>query len=163
MDLKEAMAKALEMEKTGREFYLSVAEKSENPMVKEVFAYAAAQEKFHEDEIQKFIDSSEVELGGDKSVDIKKFFGHEIESFTEHMTAAAEDVEAYEKAMELEKTAFNFYKEEHDTTDDDEVKQFMVFLMDQENGHYELFRNGLEYLQNPDSYHMGGEDWSFEG
>ena len=163
MDMKEAMAKALEFERKGREYYLEVANSTDNTFVKDVFNYVAEQEVFHEKEIQGYIDSSDVNLTEDDSVEIQNFFNQEVESFKKDLQSSEDHTEAYKKAMELEKHAYNFYKEQYELTDDEKLKKFFDFLMKQESGHYKLFENSMNYLSNPEGFHMEMEDWNFEG
>ena len=163
MDLKEAMAKALEFERKGREYYLEVANNTEDRFVKDVFNYVAEQEVFHEKEIQGYIDSSDVSLNEDEPSEIKNFFNKEVTEFKNELSASSDHTEAYKKAMELEKHAYNFYKEQYDKTDDEKLKKFLDFLMKQESGHYKLFENSMNFLENPDGFHMEMEDWNFEG
>lgn len=163
MDIKEAMKQALELERKGREYYTEIANSANNKFVKDVFTFIAEQEVYHEKEIKGYIDSSSIKLEDDHDVEIKTFFNRKIDEFKGEMKASTEHTEAYEKAMQLEKDAYNFYKEQHENADTDELKTFLEFLMQQESNHYLLFRNALEYLNNPESYHMEQEDWNFEG
>ena len=41
-------------------------------------------------------------------------------------------------AMELEQKAYDFYKEQRDSTKDEKLKKMFTFLMEQENKHYEI-------------------------
>ena len=165
MDIKEAMAKALELERKGREYYLEVANSTDNQFVKDVFNYVADQEVFHEKEIQGYIESSDVGMEDveNDSNEIKTFFNKKVEDFKSELKASEDHTEAYEKAMDLEQHAYNFYKEQYELTDDEKLKKFLTFLMNQESGHYSLFKNARDYLQNPESFHMEMEDWNFEG
>jgi rubrerythrin len=163
MDIKEAMAQALELERKGREYYTEIANSTDNKFVKDVFTYVADQEVFHEKEIKGYIDSSNINIEDDTKAEVKTFFGQEIEKFKENMKASTKHTEAYEKAMQLEHDAYNFYKAQHEKADTQELKDFLEFLMRQESGHYSLFKNAMEYLKDPESYHMEQEDWNFEG
>ena len=65
--------------------------------------------------------------------------------------------------MELERSAYKFYKEELGNATDEKVKHFFSFLMQQESAHYTLIRNAYDYLKDPANFHMEEEGWMFEG
>lgn len=163
MDLKEAMAQAVEFERKGKEYYTEIANSTDNQFVKDVFLFVAEQEVFHEKEIQGYIESTDVDMSDAPDAEVKKFFNREIDQFKDELKASEEHTEAYEKAMQLEKDAYNFYKESYEKADDEELKKFLTFLMRQESNHYALFHNAMEFLKDPQSYHMEQEDWNFEG
>ena len=66
-------------------------------------------------------------------------------------------------AMELEQKAYDFYKEQRDSTKDEKLKKMFTFLMEQENKHYELVQKMHEFIENPESVMLDEEAWMFEG
>lgn len=163
MGLKEALQTALDFEKKGYDIYSQTAKKSSNPIVRNTFSYLAEQELHHIEEIKEYLEKEKIELKGDKVEDTKKFFTMTVKEFKDMTEVSDDDKKAHEVAMELEQNAFNFYSEQYGKTDNEELKKFFSFLMDQENTHYELVQKAFEYIKDPAAFYSEEEGWLLEG
>ncbi|MFH1916129.1 MAG: ferritin family protein [Nanoarchaeota archaeon] len=165
MELQKALQTALDFEKKGQHIYEEEAEKTKNPFVRRVFTYLAEQEENHIREINDFIKKHhpDAHLSGDRQEEVKQFFTMTLKEFTDRVKASKEDLAAYETGLELERSAYNFYKEECEYATDEKVKDFFSFLMHQESAHYTLIRNAYDYIKDPANFHMEEEGWMFEG
>lgn len=168
MELKEAMIQALEFEKKGHDLYKEAAEKSSNLIVKRTFSYLAEQETNHIAEIQEYIeqehpDIEKIELKGDKLEDVKQFFKMTTDEFKEKTELSEDDIKAHEAGMELEKNAYEFYKEQYEAVDDEKMKAFFKFLMEQENAHFALIQKSFNFMKNPEHFYAEEEGWIMEG
>ena len=162
-ELSQAFTQALEMERKGKQIYEATAAKTTNPIVKRTFTYLAQQEVNHIEEIAEYLSSKGIQLKGDTVNKTAEFFTMTISKFKEKTELSKDDIKAHETSMELEQSAFNFYKQQHDKTDNPEIKKFFKWLMQQENAHYELVRRSYEYIQDPQGFFAAEEDWFFEG
>ena len=70
---------------------------------------------------------------------------------------------AYKAAMGLEKSSYSFYKDLFNRSTDPQAKKFFEFLMGEENNHYELLSETLEYLNDPKDWYREKERWVVEG
>ncbi|MBT4824101.1 ferritin family protein [Candidatus Woesearchaeota archaeon] len=168
MEFKEAMKQALEFEKKGHDIYKEAAEKTNNALVRKTFSYLAEQETNHIREIQEYIDHEhpdieKIELKGDKLEGAKQFFNTTIKEFREKTELSEDDIKAHEAALELEQSAYDFYKEQHDAANDEKLKTFLKFLMDQENAHFELIQKSLDFIKDPEHFFAEEEGWLLEG
>ena len=163
MELKQALHTALDFEKKGKQIYEEAAAKTKNSIVAKTFNYLAKQELYHIKEIKEFIKKEKIELKGDRLKDIKKFFSMTTKEFKEKTELSEDDIEAHETALELEQNAYDFYREQHEKTDNDELKKFFNFLMEQENAHYELIRKAYDYIKDPAGFYAEEEGWLLEG
>jgi rubrerythrin len=78
--------------------------------------------------------------------------------------AADSDLSAtYKTAMELERESYVFYKDLSQEASVPSVKSFFQFMMEQENTHFELFQETLEYLDHPGDWFREQERWIVEG
>ncbi len=77
--------------------------------------------------------------------------------------AAAGLSEVYRIAMDLERESYLFYKQLAEEAAVPTVKAFFRYLMDQENTHFELFQETLEYLDRPGDWFREQERWIVEG
>ena len=168
MEFKEAMKQALEFEKKGHDIYKHAAEKTNNPIVKKTFTYLAEQETNHIREIQEYVDQEhpdveKIELKGDKLKEVKQFFKTTTEEFKEKTELSEDDIKAHETALDLETNAYEFYKEQYDAVEDEKLKVFFKFLMDQENAHFELIQKTLNFIKSPENFYAEEEHWLMEG
>ena len=65
--------------------------------------------------------------------------------------------------MELEKTAYEFYKKSKDESATEKLKGFFRFLMREESYHYLLLQNFKEFVTDPVSWNLENEKWTIEG
>ena len=165
MNLKKALQTALDFEKRGREVYQKAASNTKNPLVKKIFSYLSDQELNHIYEIKEFIEweHPDIDLKGDTMEGVQDFFKKEMKNFKKKTTLSDDDIKAYEAGLELEKTAYNYYKENSAMVDDSDVIKFFKFLMEQENAHYELISKAYEYAKNPVGFYTEEEGWVVEG
>lgn len=164
MNIKQALQTALNFEQKGEKAYYDAATNSSNELVRKTFSYLAKQELNHIKEIQNFIKSSKVQLKGDKASDTKKFFEMSVKQFKRKIELSKDDLKAYEIALKLEQNAFSFYKKQKEAIDDDDgLKKFFSFLMEQENAHYVLIQNIYSFMKDPEHFMVKEEGWMFEG
>lgn len=163
MDIKQVLQIALDFEKKGQEIYYKTAEKTQNPIVKKTFNYLAQQELLHIEEIKDYIKENKINLGGDNLKKTKQFFAKTTQEFKNKTELSKDDEQAHIVALEMEKEAYNFYEEQLVSADDEELKAFLEFLMEQENAHYELIQKSLDFIKNPEGFLAGEEGWLFEG
>ena len=167
MEIKEALKEALAFEQKGHDLYEEAASKSDNPLVKKTFNYLAEQEIHHVNEIKDYIersdDLSEIELKGDTLKETQKFFTMTIGSFKEKTKLSDDDIKVHETALTLEQSAYDFYKEQYEKTENVGLKKFFKWLMDQENAHYEFIQKAYDYIKDPVGFYTEEEGWMADG
>jgi rubrerythrin len=156
---------ALEFEKKGQKLYLEAAEKTENPISKKTFSYLAKQEINHIKEIEAFAakNNPDIKLEGDTAKETEEFFKMTMKEFRKKTDYSQEDKHIYHTAMELEQSAYEFYEAELKKTKDEKLKKFFEFLIVQENAHYALLSNTLDFIKHPENFFAKEEGWTFEG
>jgi len=163
MDIKQALQTALGFEEKGHKIYKETAEKTKNPIVEKTFIYLAEQELLHMGEIKEYAEKEKAELKGDKPEDTKNFFLTTVKEFKEKLELSDDDIKAHETALELEQNAYDFYKEQLAQTDNEELKKFFTFLMEQENAHYELIQKAYDFIKDPAAFYSEQEKWMADG
>jgi rubrerythrin len=163
--LIKAMQKALDFEKKGFSVYTDVAQTSFNPVVIRTFTFLAEQEENHIAEIKRYIEKEnpEMKLKGEGLAGIKQFFNMSVEEYREGIEFSKSDLSAYEKALGLEQSSYDYYKVQFQSAKDNHEKKFFKFLMEQESAHYLLIENTLNFLKDPSQFFAETEDWIFEG
>jgi rubrerythrin len=138
----EILKTAILLERKGKAFYSSVADKADDPDVKEFFQHMADEEddhikflteqfghytknkKFKSTEITKEEDTTDEQILSEK---VKK-----------QITAASFEAAAISAAIDFETRAVKVYSERAESASDPEEKQFYEFLADWEKGHHKL-------------------------
>jgi rubrerythrin len=167
MNIKEAFQTALDFEQKGHKIYEETSNKTQNPIVAKTFRYLADQELIHIEEIKEYIEKlnngHEIELKGDTLEDTKKFFITTVKEFKEKTELSNDDIKAHETALELEQSAYDFYKEQLNNTKDEELKKFFKWLMEQENAHYEFVQKTYDFIKDPAAFYSEEEAWIADG
>ncbi len=167
MELKKAFQTALEFEQKGHSIYEETSNKTKNSIVAKTFRYLADQELIHIEQIKEYIaqldNGINIELKGDDLQKTKQFFTMTVQEFKEKTELSDDDIKAHDAALDLEQSAYNFYKEQYDQADNNELKAFFQWLMDQENAHYGLVKRAYDYIKDPVSFYSEEEAWSVDG
>lgn len=170
-DELKALKLAIEMELKIRKFYLENAEKMENDIAKKTFIFLADEELKHIDAIKAFNRSihnreqPEVkEETEDEAVNkSKEFFARSVRKGADRVKASDADIKVYELGLKTEQEGYDFYKQAAEQAKNPNVKKLFEFLMKEENAHYSLLSNALNYLKSPDEFFQDQEGWFFEG
>ncbi len=162
-ELNSALNTALDFEKKGRKIYEEAAANTQNKIVEKTFSYLARQEEFHIKEIENYIKRQNVEFLGDRPEETQKFFTMTISEFKHKTKISEDDLKAHEAALDLEKSSYKFYLGQYNKAKDPELKQFLEFIMKQEQIHYELVKRAYEFIKDPAAFYSKEEEWIFEG
>ena len=167
-NIQAALETALKMEKTGYDLYMKAAQKTSNKLgrstleaiaVKEL-DHIKAIEEFAQKNIGKAIESIHPE---DKKDYVRAVMDKFAKYLDENITKDSDLEKAYKAALGLEKSSYNFYKDLFNRSSDPQSKKFFEFLMGEENNHYELLSETLEYLNSPKDWFREKERWIIEG
>ena len=174
LNLLEATNTAIELERKGHDLYISAAEKTTNKLGKETLRAIAAKEIDHIKAIEKFIEIFEAKSSDfNKAIErvrpmekkdylrtIVSKLGKELET---KVSPDANLEKAYQTAMVFEKDSYELYKKLAGEVSELQAKKFFEFLMGEENMHYELLQDTLEYLNKPGEWFKQQEKWIVEG
>lgn len=169
-DEKAVLKAALANEVKGREIYAQYANTVKNEMAKKVFVHLANEELTHIADIEKFLKSEsygdidvDMMTKGNSLEDTRTFFGKLVSELREQVQSSDDDNKSRDVAMELEKNGYEYYKKGADATQNEKMKKFLTWLMEQEQAHYMFIRNAFEYMNSPESWYAGEEGWLLEG
>jgi rubrerythrin len=162
------------MERKGHSIYTAAAAKTENKLGRATLEAIAAKELDHIKAIQSFCQLPDEKAGqiSQQIEDIryrdkKDYISNIMEKIRwvleERITANPDLVEAYSVAMDLEKQSYDFYEKLYQEASNPKVKDFLKFLMGEENNHYEILQETLEYLDHPGDWFREQERWLVEG
>jgi len=170
-ELAEALETSIEMEEEGRRFYLEAAKKLTNEFGKKVFEALADDETRHIAAIRKYC----VVVAKKKSAKLcnvmpmhkgiaeRILFGQNDAEILKKMPAEADDLKAYEIALDMENKGYAFYKKVLEGAKAEEAKELYRFLLLEEEAHQEMISNAYEYLKDPAAWFAKEEEPIVEG
>ncbi len=171
-DISEALSLAISLEKKGYDVYMSAAEKTANRLGRETFKAIAAKEIDHINAIEVFIRAASgtgtiakaIEaLNVQTKEDYLKSIFEKLKGSIESSVKPDSDLEkAYEVAMGLERDSYDLYRRLAAEAETAEVKKFFEFLMGEENNHYEILQDTMQYLNKPKDWYREQERWLVE-
>jgi rubrerythrin len=164
-EFRDALERARKLEIDGAEFYEKLAGKCSMEAGRQLFTSFAADERRH----LKVVSDVAKGLGAD--IDdmpmprdgIRTLFtelGPQIEGAT---PAAAEEKDAIEIALGMEKKSYDLYDQASRDADDEATGKLMARLAQEENQHYEMLENTLEYLNGTEEWFLWREQGMIEG
>lgn len=167
-DLQQALSTALNMEKTGYALYMKAAAMTQNRLGRTTLEAIASKELDHIKAIEEFANKNfknaiaSINPKG-KEEYVKLVMEKLAKYLDENITKDSDLEKAYKAAMGLEKSSYNLYKDLAGRAKDPQSKSFFEFLMGEENTHYELLAETLEYLNKPADWYREQERWIVEG
>jgi len=143
---------AMQMEKDGENFYREVAQQSPNRGIKTILTMLADEEVRHYNAIEKMKSAEPVQLAeGSVLTDAKNVFAQLKES-GEKFTSETNQIGLYEKALDIEKKSQDFYTEKAGEVSDPNAKELFLRLAQEEQKHYVLVENIIDFLSRPDTW-----------
>ncbi|MEA3443697.1 MAG: ferritin family protein [Bacteroidota bacterium] len=138
----EILKTAILLERKGKAFYSSVADKADDPDVKEFFENMADEEddhiRFLTEQFAHYTKNKkfkETEIPKDDNAGKEAILSEQIKK---KITAASFEAAAISAAIDFETRAVKVYSERAVSASDPEEKQFYQFLADWEKGHHKL-------------------------
>ena len=161
--LEGLLKEALNMEEKGYDFYKDISKKAKNEVTKKTFSFLADQEMLHIEKINSFYNTHK-EKDEFPSLDLAGFdgsraealniFSKSIKELGEKVGSSDDDKKACEFAMEFEKNGYKYYEDVLKTAQDENLKQLLRFLLEEENKHYEVIRDLYAYISDSQNWFM---------
>ena len=136
---------------------------SKNDAAKKTFDFLAENETFHIKTINEFI-SAMKEKGGIASVkwesakakreDELSIFSQSVAALKGKIKQNEDEKKAYEFAMEFENSGYKYYENMLKDSKDENLSEFLKFLLKEESKHYDLLSNTYVYLTDSKNWYM---------
>ncbi len=167
---EQALKIAIQMEIDGKEYYEEAGRACDNELSRKLFISLAGEEDLHRskfEEIYSAISSQKewpvIDFKPDGANNLRTIFNTSIKKIGADIKAPADELEALEKAMEMESKTFDFYMEcNRDATYAAEA-DFYEKLALEERGHHLVLLDYYEYLKDPAGWFVRTEHPSLDG
>jgi rubrerythrin len=155
---------SLKMEQEAVDFYTKCAEKTNNPVGKNMFLSIAEDEKhhiacaIHVQQKREFVPAESRPIE-----DMKKIFEQNKDFMLKRVSSTTDELAALEMAMKMEESAIHFYKNAAAQTSDSAEKTFFECLIKDEEEHFAIFQNTHSFLTDTGNWFMWDEHSIVEG
>ncbi len=174
-DLKADAKLAIELEKNGHDFYKQAAAKTNNPLAKATLDSLGERELEHLAKVTEFYQNLTCDktLPADwlKAVEVPptkqqllKMILFKLENSLKNKFESIEEInKAYGVAEDLERDSYHLYARIAKESTDNTTKKFFAALAEEENEHYAILDETLQYLNTPGDWFKKEERWIVEG
>ena len=166
----EVLRIAIQMEADGKEFYLKASQGSSNELGTQLLRSLAAEEDFHRQKFEEIYNNIRnkrawpvIPLQLDAGRGLRTIFARAIEELGSKTKVLATELEAIEKAMEMENKTYDFYKNQTEKANYDAERDFYEALAIQEREHHMILLDYYEFLKNPAAWFVKKEHPSLDG
>ena len=143
---------ALEKEQLAHETYKKLAQASPSDSLRGILNLLADEELKHVKMVKALQQSQSVEIPATNLLGEAKRIFEKItaggEKFNFHITEA----DLYKKARKIELEARDYYNDRAKEVDDEALKQILTRLAEEEQKHYVLVDNLVQFVERPQSY-----------
>ena len=150
-EVKYSIKTAIQMEKDGYAFYKKASVQTSSDMGRDIFESLANDDQLHLEVFQKLfedeIEKSEWENlvnSSKKYVDID-IFPKDLKQI-EGVNPDTNELDAIKIAMDSEKDAIEYYGEIKEKTKEEDIRQIINEIIEQEKNHYSILQDEFDYL-----------------
>lgn len=142
---------AMRMEKDGEDYYRRLTRQAENKGLKTILTMLADEEAKHYRVIQRMKTEKPGMTETSILSDAKNIFVQMKES-REKIDFDIKQTELYKKAKTIEKKSMDFYREKAEEVSQEYQKQIFLKLAAEEEKHYFMLENIIEFVSRPETW-----------
>ncbi|HDP95334.1 MAG TPA: rubrerythrin [Candidatus Aminicenantes bacterium] len=145
----DIFAVALEFEKESEQYYRDLAERCDQPGLKQILNMLADDEVKHFHVVSAMRDGSHPEMPETEILPRAKNRFSALKNISADLCYDSDEIELYRKALAKENQAEQFYREQAGAANDPENSELLHRLADEERRHRFLIENMIEFLHRP--------------
>lgn len=149
---------AMQMEKDGECFYREISEKTNDKGLQTILTMLADEEVKHYQAIEK-MRQDDYQMTETTVLDDARNIFMEMKDRAEGFLPNQEQTELYAKAQEIEKKSRQFYQGQAAQTDKDDQKKLFEQLAKEEQKHYFLLENIIDFISRPRQW-LENAEWN---
>lgn len=166
----DALKTAIQMEIDGKEFYLKASQASGNELGSKLLQKLAEEEDLHRQVFENIYGKIGTSKGWpddkirhDGGKGLRNIFSRAVEEMDANVESMPAEIDAVQKAMEMENKTFDFYRSRAGKAIHDAEKQFYQQLSIVEEEHHRVLLEYYEFLKDPAAYFVQKEHPSLDG
>lgn len=166
----EALRIAIRMEIDGKKYYQMMSESGGNELGLKLFKQLAVEEDYHRqkfEEIYKALEAKEswptIDVISNQGKRIKNIFSQAVSNKESKVPASLSELEAVQKAMEMENKTRDYYQERSVKSSFEAEKKYYASLAGEESAHHAVLLDYFEYIKDPAGWFTVKEHHSLDG
>ena len=166
----QALQYAIQMEIDGKAFYLKASRESGNELGRKLLESLAAQEDYHRQKFEQIYENIRksrnwpvVDFKPDGGKTLRTIFAVEISKPTSEIKVAQTELDAVQKAMQMEDKSYDFYHDRYEQVGPGAERDFFETIAAEEREHKLVLLDYYEFLQNPAGWFVKAEHPSLDG
>ena len=166
----QALQYAIQMEIDGKAFYLKASRESGNELGRKLLESLAAQEDYHRQKFEQIYENIRksrnwpaVDFKPDGGKTLRTIFAVEISKPTSEIKVAHTELDAVQKAMQMEDKSYDFYHDRYEQVGPGAERDFFETIAAEEREHKLVLLDYYEFLQNPAGWFVKAEHPSLDG
>jgi len=152
---------AMQMEKDGEDYYRRLAQKTGNNGMKTILTMLADEEVKHYNALEK-VKTEKTQIAESEILTDAKNVFIQINESDENFDFDIKQTELYKKARDIEKKSRDFYAEKANEVTEEYQKELFLKLADEENKHYLLLDNIIDFVSRPEQWLEDAEFFHLE-
>jgi rubrerythrin len=165
-----ALQYAIQMEIDGKAFYLQASRESGNELGRKLLESLANQEDYHRQKFEQIYENvrrthgwTGIGFQTDGGKSLRTIFAKELQKPEPKFEVARTELDAVEKAMELEDKSFDFYHNQSENTGPSIEHDFYETIASEEREHKLVLLDYFEFLKDPSAWYVKAEHHSLDG
>jgi rubrerythrin len=163
----EVLGYAIQMETDGRIFYTKAAQESGNMVGEQLYTWLAKQEDRHKATFEVLYNNLTGNIrwkySAHKPERMGTIFNEPVKRTGTNVSAVQGEIDAAAIAIEMELKSRDFYKAQASTAQDADVKQLLMAISAEEQGHYLSLIDYREYITSPSDWFTRSEHHLLDG
>ena len=143
---------AMEKEKYSEEYYRELAGKADNKGLQKIFNMLAGEEAKHFAVVEQMKTKVPEKVCDTNVLSEAKDIFKQLKGAADVFSFEASQVETYKKAQDIEKDSREFYLQKADDVEDHCQEDIFRKLAEEENKHYFLLDNIIEFVLRPEQW-----------
>ena len=143
---------AMEFEKDSENYYRDLAKNTKESGLKKILLMLADEEDKHYKKVEELSKNVKTDLQDSQILMNAVNIFTEIKKNKLKVDVKTSQVELYRKAQGFERDSEKFYKDKANETDDEELKNILLHLAKQEERHFILLENIIQFISRPDQW-----------
>jgi rubrerythrin len=148
---------AMQMEKESENYYLNLAKQSKSKGMATIFNMLAVEEAKHNRMLGEMKTKTDIKFGNTNLLsDAKAVFAKMADN--EKLDFSFEQLDVYRKAQEIETKSKKYYAQKADEVEDNYQKSVFTKLAKEEDKHYFLLENIIDFVSRPETW-LENAEW----
>ena len=143
---------AMQMVKDGEAYYRDLASRCQQEGVQKILLMLADDEVGHYNTLKILKEGTNTRISSTQVLREAKNLFQEIKNAENELNFEFSEIELYQKAIEIEKKSEAFYREKANEVEQQEIKEILLSIAEDEKKHWFLLKNTTEFLSRPKTW-----------